>query len=214
MTRPTPHNANTPAKPTPMMAQYLAIKADAGVDTILLYRMGDFYEVFFRDAECLAGALDIALTRRGKHDGRPIPMAGIPVHSAESYIARLVKAGFPVAVCEQTEDPAEAAKRGCRAVVRREIVRLVTPNEAPPPAPKPAPTPLKTETTEEGEQTLVHGVRPVTLGERLAAQTRHPMRSRRNPDARQLPCDHGLFDEVGRAQTDLLDLIDQLERNP
>ena len=210
MTRPTPHNANTPAKPTPMMAQYLAIKAEAGADTLLLYRMGDFYEVFFRDAERMAGALDIALTRRGKHDGRPIPMAGLPVHSAEGYIARLVRAGFRVAVCEPTEDPAKAAKRGRRAVVRREIVRLVTPGGAT----ATAPAPLETETTEEGEQMLVQGVRPVTLGERLTAQTRHPMRPRRNPGARQLPCDHGLFDEVGRAQTNLLDLIGQLERNP
>ena len=192
---------------TPMMAQYLAIKHEAGADTLLLYRMGDFYEVFFRDAERMAAALDIALTRRGKHRGQPIPMAGVPVHSSETYIARLVKAGFNVAIAEQTEDPAQVRRRGPRAVVRREIIRVVTPSATP----EPDTPPLQTETTEEGEQTLVHGVRPVTLGERLTAKTRHPSRPRRNPDARQLPCDLGLFDEVGRAQTDLLDLIDQME---
>ena len=200
-------NAVTYQAPTPMMAQYLAIKAEAGADTLLLYRMGDFYEVFFRDAERMAAALDIALTRRGKHRGQPIPMAGVPIHSSETYIARLVRAGFRVAIAEQTEDPIEAKRRGPLAVVRREIIRVVTPSAGP----KPDTPPLQTETTEEGEQTLVHGVRPVTLGERLTAKTRHPSRPRRNPDARQLPCDLGLFDEVGRAQTDLLDLIDQME---
>ena len=200
-------SAATHQAPTPMMAQYLAIKAEAGADTLLLYRMGDFYEVFFRDAERMADALDIALTRRGKHRGQPIPMAGVPIHASETYIARLVKAGFSVAIAEQTEDPMQARQRGPRAVVRREIIRIVTPSATP----EPAATPLQTETTEEGEQTLVHGVRPVTLGERLTARTRHPSRPRRNPDARQLPCDLGLFDEVGRAQTDLLDLIDQME---
>ena len=200
-------SAATHQAPTPMMAQYLAIKAEAGADTLLLYRMGDFYEVFFRDAERMAAALDIALTRRGKHRGQPIPMAGVPIHSSETYIARLVRAGFRVAIAEQTEDPIEAKRRGPLAVVRREIIRVVTPSAGP----KPDTPPLQTETTEEGEQTLVHGVRPVTLGERLTAKTRHPSRPRRNPDARQLPCDLGLFDEVGRAQTDLLDLIDQME---
>ena len=203
-------SAPTHHPPTPMMAQYLAIKAEAGADTLLLYRMGDFYEVFFRDAECMAAELDIALTRRGKHRGQPIPMAGVPVHSSETYIARLVKAGFRVAIAEQTEDPAQAKRRGPRAVVRREIIRLVTPSAQS----EPDTPPLQTEMTEEGEQTLVHGVRPVTLGERLTAKTRHPSRPRRNPDARQLPCDLGLFDEVGRAQTDLLDLIDQMETQP
>ena len=203
-------SAPTERAPTPMMAQYLAIKAEAGADTLLLYRMGDFYEVFFRDAERMADALDIALTRRGKHRGLPIPMAGVPVHTSEAYIARLVKAGFSVAIAEQTEDPMAAKRRGPRAVVRREIIRIVTPSATP----EPDTPPLQTEMTEEGEQTLVHGVRPVTLGERLTARTRHPSRPRRNPDARQLLCDLGLFDEVGRAQTDLLDLIDQMETRP
>ena len=115
------------AKPTPMMAQYLAIKADVGADALLFYRMGDFYELFFDDAVQAAATLDIALTKRGKHAGAPIPMCGVPVHSSEAYLARLIKAGHRVAVCEQTEDPAEAKKRGSKAVVRREVVRLVTP---------------------------------------------------------------------------------------
>jgi len=111
---------------TPMMRQYLEIKA-AHPDCLLFYRMGDFYELFFEDAAEAAGVLDIALTKRGQHEGRDVPMAGVPVHSAESYLSRLIRAGFKVAVCEQTEDPAEAKKRGSKAVVRREVVRLVTP---------------------------------------------------------------------------------------
>nr|WP_313978098.1 hypothetical protein [Iodidimonas nitroreducens] len=111
---------------TPMMAQYLAIRA-AHPDCLLFYRMGDFYELFFDDAIKAAAALDITLTRRGRHEGEDIPMAGVPVHAAESYLARLIKSGFKVAVCEQTEDPAEAKKRGAKSVVAREVVRLVTP---------------------------------------------------------------------------------------
>ncbi|MBK5912156.1 DNA mismatch repair protein MutS [Rhodothalassium salexigens] len=111
---------------TPMMAQYLEIKAQAP-DCLLFYRMGDFYELFFEDAVKAAEALDITLTKRGQHLGQDIPMAGVPVHSADSYLARLIQHRFKVAVCEQTEDPAEAKKRGSKAVVRREIVRLVTP---------------------------------------------------------------------------------------
>ncbi|PRY93081.1 DNA mismatch repair protein MutS [Hasllibacter halocynthiae] len=112
--------------PTPMMAQYLRIREEAG-SALLFYRMGDFYELFFEDAEVAAQALDIALTKRGQHEGRDIPMCGVPVHSAEGYLQRLIRAGHRVAVCEQTEDPAEARKRGSKAVVNREIVRLVTP---------------------------------------------------------------------------------------
>jgi DNA mismatch repair protein MutS len=115
------------SKPTPMMAQYLAIKADVGDEALLFYRMGDFYELFFDDAVRASAALDIALTKRGKHAGEPIPMCGVPVHAAEAYLARLIKSGFRVAVCEQTEDPSEAKKRGSKSVVRREVVRLVTP---------------------------------------------------------------------------------------
>ena len=114
------------AQLTPMMAQYLAIKETAG-DALLFYRMGDFYELFFDDAVKAAAALDITLTRRGQHQGEDIPMAGVPWHSHEGYLARLIRAGFKVAICEQTEDPAEAKKRGAKSVVQREIVRFVTP---------------------------------------------------------------------------------------
>jgi DNA mismatch repair protein MutS len=111
---------------TPMMAQYLAIKT-AHEDYLLFYRMGDFYELFFADAAKASEALDIALTKRGKHLGEDIPMCGVPVHAAESYMEKLIRKGFRVAVCEQVEDPAEAKKRGSKSVVRREVIRLVTP---------------------------------------------------------------------------------------
>ncbi|MEO0360481.1 MAG: DNA mismatch repair protein MutS, partial [Pseudomonadota bacterium] len=109
-----------------MMAQYLEIKA-AHADALLFYRMGDFYELFFDDAVAAAAALDIALTKRGKHGGEDIAMCGVPVHSAEGYLQTLIRKGFRVAVCEQMEDPAEAKKRGYKAVVKRDVVRLVTP---------------------------------------------------------------------------------------
>ena len=109
-----------------MMVQYLAIK-EAHPDCLLFYRMGDFYELFFDDAVAASAALDITLTHRGKHDGADIPMCGVPVHSADTYLLRLIRKGFRVAVCEQTEDPAEAKKRGAKSVVAREVVRLVTP---------------------------------------------------------------------------------------
>ena len=109
-----------------MMAQYLAIKA-AHEQYLLFYRMGDFYELFFADAAKAAEALDIALTKRGKHQGDDIPMCGVPVHAAEAYMEKLIRKGFRVAVCEQMEDPLEAKKRGAKSVVRREVVRLVTP---------------------------------------------------------------------------------------
>ncbi|MEO9865654.1 MAG: DNA mismatch repair protein MutS [Yoonia sp.] len=109
-----------------MMAQYLEIK-QAHPDALLFYRMGDFYEMFFDDAVHAAEALDIALTKRGKHDGNDIPMCGVPHHAAEGYFLTLIRKGFRVAVCEQMESPAEAKKRGYKAVVKREVVRLVTP---------------------------------------------------------------------------------------
>ncbi|MEO9779538.1 MAG: DNA mismatch repair protein MutS [Sedimentitalea sp.] len=109
-----------------MMAQYLEIKADHK-DALLFYRMGDFYEMFFDDAVAAAEALDIALTKRGKHDGADIPMCGVPYHAAEGYFLTLIRKGFRVAVCEQIESPAEAKKRGSKSVVKREVVRLVTP---------------------------------------------------------------------------------------
>ncbi|MBX9615207.1 MAG: DNA mismatch repair protein MutS [Caulobacteraceae bacterium] len=111
---------------TPVMAQFLTAKASQP-DAILFFRMGDFYELFFRDAEVVAAAIGLTLTRRGKHLGEDIPMCGMPVHAAEGYIARLIRQGFKVAICEQMEDPAEARKRGSKAVVRRDIVRVVTP---------------------------------------------------------------------------------------
>lgn len=111
---------------TPMMAQYLEIKARAP-DALLFYRMGDFYELFFDDAVAAAGALDITLTKRGKHAGDDIPMCGVPFHAYEAYLAKLIRQGFSVAICEQTESPAEAKKRGSKSVVARDIVRIVTP---------------------------------------------------------------------------------------
>ncbi len=111
---------------TPMMAQYLAIK-EAHPDSLLFYRMGDFYELFFDDAVVASKALDIALTKRGKHAGEDIPMCGVPIHAADSYLQKLIRKGHRVAVAEQTESPAEAKKRGYKAVVAREVVRLVTP---------------------------------------------------------------------------------------
>jgi DNA mismatch repair protein MutS len=111
---------------SPMMAQYLEIKA-ANSDCLLFYRMGDFYELFFEDAEIASRALGIALTKRGKHRGADIAMCGVPVHSADGYLQRLIRLGHRVAVCEQMEDPAEARRRGSKAVVRRDVVRLVTP---------------------------------------------------------------------------------------
>ncbi|HEX4570793.1 MAG TPA: DNA mismatch repair protein MutS [Dongiaceae bacterium] len=111
---------------SPLMAQYLAVKR-AHPDHLLFYRMGDFYELFFEDAVRASAALAIALTKRGKHDGGDIPMCGVPVHAAEGYLAKLIRQGFKVAVCEQLEDPAEAKKRGSKAVVRRDVVRIVTP---------------------------------------------------------------------------------------
>ena len=111
---------------TPMMAQYLEVKAEAP-DALLFYRMGDFYEMFFDDAVAAAQALDIALTKRGQHQGADIPMCGVPHHSAEGYLLTLIRKGFRVAIAEQMETPEQAKKRGHKSVVRREITRLVTP---------------------------------------------------------------------------------------
>lgn len=111
---------------SPVMEQYIEIKA-ANPDCLLFYRMGDFYELFFRDAEDASRALGIVLTKRGKHLGEDIPMCGVPVHRADEYLNRLIQLGFRVAVAEQLEDPAEARKRGSKSVVKRDVVRLVTP---------------------------------------------------------------------------------------
>ena len=118
--------AAAPERVTPMMAQYIEIKA-ANPDCLLFYRMGDFYELFFDDAEKASRTLGIMLTKRGKHSGADIPMCGVPVERADDYLQRLIAAGYRVAVCEQLEDPAEAKKRGAKSVVRRDVVRLVTP---------------------------------------------------------------------------------------
>lgn len=113
-------------RPTPMMEQYIEIKA-ANPQSLLFYRMGDFYELFFDDAVEASHTLGITLTKRGKHLGEDIPMCGVPVHAADDYLQKLIAHGYRVAVCEQTEDPKEAKKRGSKSVVRRDVVRLVTP---------------------------------------------------------------------------------------
>jgi DNA mismatch repair protein MutS len=115
-----------PTGATPVMAQYFAAKARQP-DALVFFRMGDFYELFFDDAIRAAAALGIAQTVRGQHNGQPIPMAGVPAHAAEAYLAKLIRAGFKVAVCEQMEDPAQARKRGSKSIVRRDVVRIVTP---------------------------------------------------------------------------------------
>src|SRR5450759_96472 len=127
---PPPSDAAQPAEAaarvSPMMEQYLEIKA-AHPGLLLFYRMGDFYELFFEDAEIASRTLGIVLTKRGKHQGVDIPMCGVPVERSDDYLHRLIAAGHRVAVCEQTEDPAAARARGNKSVVRRAVVRLVTP---------------------------------------------------------------------------------------
>ena len=120
---PAPHAASF-ADASPVMAQYLTLK-QAHPDCLLFFRLGDFYELFFEDAERAAGALDIALTRRGKYDGKDIPMCGVPVHASEGYLARLIRQGFRVAVCEQVEDPNDLPKR--KGPLKRAVARLLTP---------------------------------------------------------------------------------------
>jgi DNA mismatch repair protein MutS len=124
--RAAPGAADDVGRITPVMEQFVEIKK-ANPDCLLFYRMGDFYELFFEDAEVAARALGIVLTKRGKHLGRDIPMCGVPIHRADEYLHRLIAMGHRVAVCEQLEDPAEARKRGGKSVVRRDVVRLVTP---------------------------------------------------------------------------------------
>src|SRR5690348_8418786 len=126
MSEPEPPAADDAARVTPMMEQYIEIKA-ANPDCLLFYRMGDFYELFFEDAEVASRALGIVLTKRGKHLGADIPMCGVPVERADEYLHRLIALGHRVAVCEQLEDPAAARKRGGKSVVRRDVIRLVTP---------------------------------------------------------------------------------------
>src|ERR1700712_2501796 len=127
---PVPEDAAQPAEAaarvTPMMEQFLEIKA-AHPGLLLFYRMGDCYELFFEDAEIASRALGIMLTKRGKHQGMDIPMCGVPVERSDDYLHRLIAQGHRVAVCEQMEDPAAARARGNKSVVRRGVVRLVTP---------------------------------------------------------------------------------------
>ncbi len=120
------HAKDLGVKTTPFMAQYLAAKADHP-EALLFFRMGDFYELFFADAEKAAASLGIALTKRGSHGGEPIPMAGVPWHQAEGYLVKLIRAGLRWRSCEQMEDPAEAKKRGGKSIVHRAVVRVVTP---------------------------------------------------------------------------------------
>src|SRR5437764_2873250 len=124
--RVAPKPADDVGRVTPVMEQYIEIKA-ANPDCLLFYRMGDFYELFFQDAEVASRALGIVLTKRGKHLGDDIPMCGVPIERADDYLQRLIGLGHRVAVCEQIEEPAEARKRGPKSVVQREVVRLVTP---------------------------------------------------------------------------------------
>src|SRR5471032_3339791 len=119
-------SAEDTARVSPMMEQYQEIKA-LHPGLLLFYRMGDFYELFFEDAEIASRALGIVLTKRGRHQGMDIPMCGVPVERSEDYLHRLIEAGHRVAVCEQTENPAAARARGNKSVVRRDVVRLVTP---------------------------------------------------------------------------------------
>ena len=111
---------------SPVMAQFFAAKARQP-DALVFFRMGDFYELFFEDAVRAAEAIGITLTYRGQHQGRDIPMAGVPAHAAEAYLAKLIRAGFKVSVCEQVESPAAAKARGGKSIVRREVTRIVTP---------------------------------------------------------------------------------------
>jgi len=126
VTSPEPESPADEGHVTPAMAQFAEIKA-ANPDCLLFYRMGDFYEMFFEDAEVASRALGIVLTKRGKYLGKDVPLCGVPVVRADEYLHKLIALGHRVAVCEQLEDPAEARKRGYKSVVRRDVVRLVTP---------------------------------------------------------------------------------------
>ncbi|HEX2801051.1 MAG TPA: DNA mismatch repair protein MutS, partial [Phenylobacterium sp.] len=122
----SPTEIDPAAGASPVMAQYFEAKARQP-DALVFFRMGDFYELFFEDAQKASAALGITLTARGQHAGAPIAMCGVPVHAAEAYLAKLIRAGFKVAVCEQMENPAEARKRGSKSIVHRDVVRVVTP---------------------------------------------------------------------------------------
>ena len=166
---------------TPAMAQWFAAK-EAHPDALVFFRMGDFYELFFSDAEAAAAALDIALTQRGEHNGTPIPMCGVPQHAAEAYLARLIRRGFRVAVAEQMEDP--KAPRTGKAPIRRDVVRLVTPG-----------TITEEALLEAGRANLLLGL----------AQDRDGI------GAAWLDVSTGLFETAALAQADLPGLLGRLE---
>ena len=113
-------------KLTPLLRQYLDIKAKYS-DCLIFFRLGDFYELFFEDAEVSAKVLGITLTKRGQVEGKDIPMCGVPFHQGENYLSKLLKAGYKVAICEQTETPEESKKRGYKAIIERKVVRVATP---------------------------------------------------------------------------------------
>ena len=169
---------------TPAMAQWFAAK-EAHPDALVFFRMGDFYELFFADAEAAAAALDIALTQRGEHDGRPIPMCGVPQHAAEAYLARLIRRGFRVAVTEQMEDPKSRPQgRNAKVPLRRDVVRLVTPG-----------TITEEALLEAGRANLLLGL----------AQDRDGI------GAAWLDVSTGLFETAALAQADLPGLLGRLE---
>ncbi|MET0605389.1 MAG: DNA mismatch repair protein MutS, partial [Beijerinckiaceae bacterium] len=152
-------------KVSPMMAQYLEIKAN-NPDCLLFYRMGDFYELFFEDAEIASRALGIVLTKRGRLRGEDIRMCGVPIERADDYLQRLIALGHRVAVCEQLEDPAEARKRGSKSVVRRDVTRLVTPGTVTEEAlldPSSASLLVAVARTRAGEQEWTYGVAAVDI---------------------------------------------------
>ena len=124
--KPSTTNAPKVKAPTPMMAQYLRVK-ESHPDSLLFYRMGDFYEMFLKDAEIAASLLGITLTKRGSKDGLDVPMCGVPAHSVDGYLARLIRAGHKVAICEQIEDPQEQKQRGGKGPLKRDVVRILTP---------------------------------------------------------------------------------------
>ena len=113
-------------KLTPLLRQYLSIK-EQYKDCLIFFRLGDFYELFFEDAEIAARVLGITLTKRGQVEGEDIPMCGVPHHQGDNYLARLLKKGFKVAICEQIESPEESKKRGYKEIIRRKVVRIATP---------------------------------------------------------------------------------------
>ncbi|WP_456306208.1 MutS N-terminal domain-containing protein, partial [Komagataeibacter europaeus] len=180
MTFPSPEGA------TPAMAQWFALKAEHP-DALLFFRMGDFYELFFNDAEAAAAALDISLTARGTHGGEPIAMCGVPVHAAQAYLARLIRRGFRVSVAEQTEQPRKG-RPASKGPLRREVVRLITPG-----------TLTEDELLEAGRQNL------------LAAIVCPTGRDANYPGLAWIDISTGLFETAAVPARDLNDLLGRLD---